>query len=55
MDEIITLDYGSGGKKTARLIENSILPALSNPALNALTDGAILGDPSGRRSATGSA
>ena len=44
MDEIITLDYGSGGKKTARLIENSILPALSNPALNALTDGAILGD-----------
>jgi len=44
MEEIITLDYGSGGKKTARLIENSIVPALSNPALNALTDGAILGD-----------
>ena len=44
MDDIITLDYGSGGKKTARLIENSILPALSNPALNALTDGAILGE-----------
>ena len=44
MDEIITLDYGSGGKKAARLIENSILPALSNPALNALTDGAILGE-----------
>ncbi len=44
MDEIITLDYGSGGKKTARLIENCIVPALSNPALNALTDGAILGD-----------
>ena len=44
MDDIITLDYGSGGKKTARLIENSIVPALSNPALNALTDGAILGD-----------
>ena len=36
MDEIITLDYGSGGKKTARLIENSILPALDNPALRAL-------------------
>jgi hydrogenase expression/formation protein HypE len=44
MEEIITLDYGSGGKKTARLIEKHIVPALSNPALNALTDGAILGD-----------
>ena len=44
MDDIITLDYGSGGKKTARLIESCILPALANPALNALTDGAILGD-----------
>ena len=44
MDDIITLDYGSGGKKTARLIEKLIVPALSNPALNALTDGAILGD-----------
>ena len=42
MDEIITLDYGSGGKKTARLIENSILPALDNPALRALGDGAVL-------------
>ena len=44
MDDIITLDYGSGGKKTSRLIENCIVPALGNPALNALTDGAILGD-----------
>ena len=42
MDEIITLDYGSGGKKTARLIESMIVPALSNPALDALGDGAIL-------------
>lgn len=42
MDEIITLDYGSGGKKTSRLIEQSILPALDNPALRALGDGAIL-------------
>lgn len=42
MDEIITLDYGSGGKKTSRLIENIIVPAFSNPALNALSDGAIL-------------
>lgn len=42
MDEIITLDYGSGGKKTSRLIENLIVPALRNPALEALSDGAIL-------------
>jgi len=42
MDEIITLDYGSGGKKTSRLIENMILPAMDNPALNELGDGAVL-------------
>ena len=42
MDDIITLDYGSGGNKTSRLIENLIVPAFSNPALDALGDGAIL-------------
>ncbi len=42
MDELITLDYGSGGKKTASLIEKLIVPALSNPALDALGDGAIV-------------
>ena len=42
MDEIITLDYGSGGKKTARLIEQTIIPALENPSLSELGDGAIL-------------
>ena len=42
MDERITLDYGSGGKKTARLIEKTILPALSNPFLGELGDGAVL-------------
>ena len=42
MDEIITLDYGSGGKKTSRLIESMILPALNNPALSELGDGAVL-------------
>ena len=42
MDELITLDYGSGGKKTSRLIEESIVPALSNPMLSELGDGAIL-------------
>lgn len=47
MDEIITLDYGSGGKKTSRLIESMIVPSLSNPVLNELGDGAIL--PGGER------
>ena len=47
MDDIITLDYGSGGKKTARLIEELLVPAFSNPALEALGDGAIL-DGSGK-------
>jgi len=42
MEEIITLDYGSGGKKTARLIEKMIVPALDNPALAALGDGAVI-------------
>ena len=42
MDEIITLDYGSGGKKTARLIEQLLVPAFSNPALEAMGDGAIV-------------
>ena len=42
MDDIITLDYGSGGKKTARLIQETILPRLDNPALCVLGDGAIV-------------
>ena len=42
MDDIITLDYGSGGKKTSRLIEQYIVPAMDNPALAELGDGAIL-------------
>lgn len=42
MDEIITLDYGSGGKKTSSLIEEMIVPALENSALSALGDGAVL-------------
>ncbi len=42
MDEIITLDYGSGGKKTARLIESMIVPAFGNPALDELGDGAVV-------------
>ena len=42
IDEIITLDYGSGGKKTSRLIEDCIVPARANPMLSELGDGAIL-------------
>ncbi len=42
MDDIITLDYGSGGKKSSRLIEKLILPRLFNPALGELGDGAIV-------------
>lgn len=42
MDDIITLDYGSGGKKTSSLIEEMIVPALSNSALAALNDGAVI-------------
>ena len=41
-EDIITLDYGSGGKKTSRLIEELLLPAFSNPALDSLGDGAII-------------
>ncbi len=42
MDEIITMDYGSGGKKTAALIDELIVPAFKNPALAELGDGAVL-------------
>lgn len=42
MEERITLDYGSGGKKTAALIDELIVPRFRNEALAALGDGAIL-------------
>ncbi len=45
MEEIITLDYGSGGQKTSELIEAMLLPALDNPALQQLSDGAVLAGP----------
>ena len=40
--DVITLDHGSGGRKTARLIEEILLPSLGNDALNALGDGAVV-------------
>ena len=42
MDEIITLDHGSGGLKTARLIDELLVPAFANPALADLGDAALL-------------
>lgn len=42
IDDIITLAYGSGGKKTSQLIDELIVPAFSNNILAALSDGAIL-------------
>lgn len=42
MDDIITLDYGSGGKKTASLIDELIVPAFRSAALSELGDGAVL-------------
>ena len=42
MSDIITLDHGSGGKKTAQLIQDMILPLLSNDALSPLGDGAVI-------------
>ena len=41
-NEIISLDYGSGGKKTSRLIEELLLPAFGSRELSALGDGAVL-------------
>ncbi|KRQ86614.1 Hydrogenase expression/formation protein HypE [Caloramator mitchellensis] len=42
MDDIITLDYGSGGKKTSQLIDELILKNFNNSQLLKLMDGAIL-------------
>ena len=41
-DPFVTLDYGSGGQKTAALIDELIRPALADELLDALGDGALL-------------
>lgn len=41
-DEIISMSYGSGGRKTSMLIEEMLLPNLGNDKLNVLGDGALL-------------
>jgi hydrogenase expression/formation protein HypE len=38
----ITMGHGSGGKLTARLVEETILPALRNPILEELEDQAVV-------------
>jgi hydrogenase expression/formation protein HypE len=40
--EFVQLAHGGGGRKMARLIESVMVPALSNPALDVLGDGALL-------------
>ena len=40
--DIITMDHGSGGGATSRLIEELLVPAFQNPQLSALGDGALL-------------
>jgi hydrogenase expression/formation protein HypE len=40
--ELITLEHGSGGKKTSELLEKIFLPAFNNSFLNMLHDGAAL-------------
>ncbi|MBE5036278.1 hydrogenase expression/formation protein HypE [Subdoligranulum sp. DSM 109015] len=47
MKEIVTLDHGSGGLRTSELIEQVLLPAYGNAALNELGDGAVLSDLGG--------
>lgn len=42
MDDIITLDYGSGGIKTSQLIEEVFVPAFANTALEELSDAASI-------------
>lgn len=42
MTDRITMDHGSGGLKTAELVESILRPAFSNSALDALGDGALL-------------
>lgn len=42
MDDIISLSYGNGGKKTSKLINEIILPLLKNDELSLLGDGALL-------------
>lgn len=46
--ERILLAHGGGGRLTRDLIEKELLPALRNPALEPLADGAVIDVPAGR-------
>ena len=48
MTALVQLAHGGGGEATRRLIAEHILPRLKNPALNPLTDGAVLSPVAGR-------
>lgn len=45
----VQLGHGSGGRLARQLVEQLFLPALRNPALAALDDGAVLAAPAGQR------
>ena len=47
-NQLITLDFGSGGTKTSQLIDEIIRPAFDNPELDKLCDGAMLPEIQGR-------
>jgi len=47
-DEFIVLGHGSGGRLSAKLMEDVFLPAFRNPALEQMNDQAILDVPAGR-------
>jgi hydrogenase expression/formation protein HypE len=42
MDERITMAHGAGGKASRQLVEGIFVPKLANPALEALSDGAVV-------------
>ena len=42
MEDIISMSYGNGGKKTSKLIDELILPHFDNEHLSLLGDGALL-------------
>ncbi|MEI9969950.1 MAG: hypothetical protein WDM87_15505 [Terracidiphilus sp.] len=47
-DEFILLGHGSGGRLSAKLMEDVFLPAFRNPALERMDDQAVFNVPAGR-------
>jgi hydrogenase expression/formation protein HypE len=47
-DDFIVLGHGSGGRLSARLMEQVFLPAFQNPALDRMDDQAVFDVPAGR-------